>query len=69
MLQAIGAGHDGLQALAVPLLRNGSVVYVIYAFNGFFARRWQTVKIVKALALVDATAIHRGVNENLLSSH
>lgn len=33
MLQAIGGGHDGLQALAVPLLRNGEVVYVIYADN------------------------------------
>jgi len=33
MLQAIGGGHEGLQALAVPLLRNGSVVYVIYADN------------------------------------
>jgi hypothetical protein len=33
MLDAIGGGHDGLQALAVPLLRDGQVVYVIYADN------------------------------------
>jgi hypothetical protein len=33
MLQAIGGVHEGLQGLAVPLLRNGSVVYVIYADN------------------------------------
>jgi hypothetical protein len=33
MLDAIGGGHEGLQALAVPLLRNGEVVYVIYADN------------------------------------
>jgi Domain of unknown function (DUF4388) len=33
MLQAIGGGHDGMLALAVPLLRNGVVVYVIYADN------------------------------------
>jgi len=33
MLEAIGGGHDGLQALAVPLLRDGQVMYVIYADN------------------------------------
>jgi hypothetical protein len=33
MLQTIGGGHEGLQVLAVPLLRNGEVVYVIYADN------------------------------------
>src|SRR2546423_2007720 len=33
MLEAIGGGHEGVEAMAVPLLRNGEGMDVIYADN------------------------------------
>jgi len=55
MLQAIGGGHDGLQALAVPLLRNGSVVYVIYADN--FGTSDQLIALDELIALTSVATL------------
>ncbi len=66
MLEAIGGGHEGLQALAVPLLRNGSVVYVIYADN--FGTSDQLIAQDELIALtsvatlaLDKTLLHQMV--------
>ncbi|HXD52270.1 MAG TPA: hypothetical protein VN689_10275, partial [Burkholderiales bacterium] len=55
MLQAIGGGDDGLQALAVPLLRNGSVVYVIYADN--FGTSDQLIALDELIALTSVATL------------
>jgi Domain of unknown function (DUF4388) len=55
LLQVIGGGHEGLQALAVPLLRNGSVVYVIYADN--FGTSDQLIALDELIALTSVATL------------
>jgi Domain of unknown function (DUF4388) len=55
MLGAIGGGHDGLQALAVPLLRNGEVMYVIYADN--FGSSEPLMALDELIALMSVTTL------------
>jgi len=55
MLNAIGGGHEGLLALAVPLLRNSKVVYVIYADN--FGTADQLIALDELIALTSVTTL------------
>ena len=55
MLAAIGGGHDGLQALAVPLLRNDRVMYVIYADN--FGSREPLIALDELIALTSVATL------------
>ena len=55
LLNLIGGGHEGLTALAVPLLRNGEVMYVIYADN--FGTSEQLIALDELIALTSVTTL------------
>jgi hypothetical protein len=59
MLEAIGGGHDGLQALAVPLLRDGQVIYVIYADNFGTSEPLMAIDELVALTSVSTLALDK----------
>ena len=58
MLEAIGGGHEGVEAMAVPLLRNGEVMYVIYADN--FGSQEPLMALDELIALTSVTTMALG---------
>jgi len=66
MLNVIGGGHEGLDALAVPLLRDGKVVYVIYADNFGTTEPLVAMDELVALASVATLALDKTLLQQMV---